>query len=256
MITISKTLNDAIVILDTLKEHGQLTLTQIANLTHMNKSSIYRLLTALTKNELVDKDKSSKRYRLGIGLLRYKPTLLDNTNLVKLARPYLAELVSETQESAQLCITTHRNTIITIDAQNSRGLINLTANIGTEDPLHCTAVGKSYLAFLSVHEQNVIIDEIELKRFTPNTIVTKKELMTELQEIREKGYAIDNEEIVEGIKCIASAVLDENSNPIAAIGITGPNNRFSEEKIEKYAGFIKDIAFQLSKKLGMSASDY
>jgi IclR family KDG regulon transcriptional repressor len=248
---ISKTINEAVTILDTLKDHSQLTLTQIAELTGMNKSSVYRLLAALIKNELVDKDDSSKMYRLGIGLLRYTPTLLNNKNLVKIARPFLAQLVAETQESSQLCIATHRNTIITVDAQNSRGLINLSANIGTEDPLHCTAVGKAYLAFLSEQQQNLIVDAIELKRFTSNTIVTKKDLMAELAKIRQQGYAEDNEEIIEGIKCYAAPVLDENSSPIAVIGITGPVSRMSEEKSEKYAATVMNIALQLSNKLGL-----
>lgn len=219
----------------------------------MNKSSAYRLLTALTKHELVDKDEHSKMYRLGIGLLRYTPTLLNSKNLVKIARPFLAQLVSETQESAQLCMATHRNTIITVDAQNSRGLINLSANIGTEDPLHCTAVGKAYLAFLSERQQNLIVDEIELKRFTGNTIVTKKELMSELAKIKTQGYAEDNEEIIEGIRCFAAPVLDENPNPIAVIGITGPASRISEDKSETFAGAVVNIALQLSSKLGFQS---
>jgi len=217
----------------------------------MNKSSVYRLLTALIKNELVDKDDNTKMYRLGIGLLRYTPTLLNNKNLVKIARPFLAQLVSETQESSQLCIPTHRNTIITVDAQNSRGLINLSANIGTEDPLHCTAVGKAYLAFLSEQQQNLIVDAIELKRYTSNTIVTKKNLMAELAKIRHQGYAVDNEEIIEGIKCFAAPVLDENMSPIATIGITGPASRMTEDKSEKYATAVMNVALQLSNKLGL-----
>lgn len=217
----------------------------------MNKSSAYRLLTALKKNELVDKDENTKMYRLGIGLLRYTPTLLNNKNLVKIARPFLAQLVSETQESSQLCIPTHRNTIITVDAQNSRGLINLSASIGTEDPLHCTAVGKAYLAFLSEQQQNLIVDAIELKRYTRNTIVTKKDLMAELAKIRQQGYAVDNEEIIEGIKCFAAPILDENMSPLATIGITGPASRMTEDKSEKYIATVMNVALQLSNKLGL-----
>ncbi|MDD5017976.1 MAG: IclR family transcriptional regulator [Eubacteriales bacterium] len=245
----SKTLNEAIKILDTLREHSQLTLTQIAGVTNMNKSSVYRLLTALIDNELVDKDKNTKMYRLGLGLLRYAPTLLNSKNLVRIARPFLAKLVSETNESAQLCTITHRNTIITIDAQNSRGYINLSANIGTEDPLHCTAVGKAYLAYLSDNQRDMIIDEIELKRFTKNTITTKKDLIAELNVIHGQGYAIDNEEIIEGIRCFASPILDESGNPIAVIGITGPANRILESETEKYVNAVKNIASQLSSKL-------
>ena len=249
MSIISKTLNEAIFILDTLKDHGQLSLTEIADLTGLNKSSAYRLLVTLTKNELLDRDERTKQYRLGIGLLRYTPTLLNNKNLIKIARPFLIQLVSETQESAQLCMATHRNTIITVDALNSRGLINLSANIGTEDPLHCTAVGKAYLAFLIAEQKNSIVDELELKRFTPNTIVTKRDLMAQLDQIRQKGYAVDNEEIIEGIRCFAAPIVDRDTNPIAAIGITGPASRISGDKDEKYLHAVMDIARQLSNKL-------
>ena len=245
----SKTLNEAINILDILRNHEQLSLTQIADISELNKSSAYRLLTALVDNELVDKDENSKMYRLSLGLLRYRPTLLNNKNLVILAKPYLAEIVAETGESAQLGVPTHRNSIITIDIQNSGGFINLSESIGTEDPLHCTAIGKAYMAFLESHQRNVIIDQIELKRFTSNTIVTKKELLSSLDKIREVGYAFDDHELMEGIRCVASPVLDYISYPIASIGITGPSSRISTSEIRTYGEVIKNIAFRLSQKL-------
>ena len=201
-----KTLNEAVNILDILREHDQLSLTQIASITNMNKSSVYRLLGALVENELVDKDHNSKMYRLSLGLLRYRPTLLNNKNLIIIAKPFLAEIVAATGESAQLSVPTHRNSIITVDIQNSRGFINLSESIGIEDPLHCTAIGKSYLAFLDSHQRDVIIDQIELKRYTSNTIVTKKrDLILTLDKIREVGYAFDEEECIAGIRCVASS---------------------------------------------------
>ena len=250
----SKTLNEAINILDTLRDHDQLSLTQIAGITGMNKSSVYRLLGALVENELVDKDVNSKMYRLSLGLLRYRPTLLNSKNLVIIAKPYLAEIVAATGESAQLSVPTHRNSIITIDIQNSGGFINLSESIGTEDSLHCTAIGKSYLAFLDGHQRDVIIDQIELKRYTNNTIVTKKELITSLDEVRKAGYAIDDEECIIGIRCVASPILDYISYPIASIGITGPSSRISVSNMERYGKIIRDIAFRLSQKLNCPAN--
>jgi IclR family transcriptional regulator, KDG regulon repressor len=245
----SKTLNEAINILDKLSENDQLSLTQIASITDMNKSSVYRLLTALMQNELVDKDKNTKMYRLSLGLLRYRPTLLNSRNLVLLAKPFLAEIVAATGESVQLSVPTHRNSILTVDIQNSRGFINLSESIGTEDPLHCTAIGKSYLAFLDSHQRDVIIDQIELKRYTINTIVTKKDLICELDKIKEKGYAFDEQEIIEGIRCVASPVLDYINYPIASIGITGPSSRINISDMERYGEIIKDIASRLSQRL-------
>ncbi len=245
----SKTLKEAVSILDILRNHEQLSLTQIASITNMNKSSVYRLLTALVENELVDKDENSKMYRLSLGLLRYRPTLLNSRNLVLLAKPFLAEIVSATGESAQLSVPTHRNSIITIDIQNSGGFINLSESIGIEDPLHCTAIGKSYLAFLDSHQRDVIIDQLELKRVTSNTIVTKKELITALDKIHEVGYAFDDQECMVGIRCVASPVLDYINYPIAVIGITGPSSRINVSEMDNYGKIIKDIALRLSQKL-------
>lgn len=245
----SKTLNEAIYILDKLSEHDQLSLTQIASITNMNKSSAYRLLTALIENELVDKDNNSKMYRLSLGLLRYRPTLLNSKNLVLLAKPFLAEIVASTGESAQLSVPTHRYSIMTIDIQNSRGFINLSDSIGTEDPLHCTAIGKAYLSLLDSHQRDLIIDQIELKRYTNNTIVTKKELIASLEKIRELGYAFDDQEIIDGIRCVASPVLDYIGQPVASIGFTGPSSRIDISDVENYGKIIKDIASRLSQKL-------
>jgi IclR family transcriptional regulator, KDG regulon repressor len=245
----SKTLKEAVNILDTLRNNDQLSLTQIARITDMNKSSVYRLLTALVEYELVDKDDDSKMYRLSFGLLRYRPTLLKSKNLVVLAKPYLAEIVASTGESVQLSVPTQRNSIITIDVQNSQGFINLSESIGTQDPLHCTALGKAYLAFLDSHQRNVIIDQIELKRYTSNTLVTKEELVFSLEKIREAGYAFDDQEFMDGIRCVASPVLDYINYPIASIGITGPSNRINISETESYGKIIKDIAYRLSQRL-------
>lgn len=215
----------------------------------MNKSSVYRLLSSLIENEFVDKDEGSKMYRLSLSLLRFRPTLLNSKNLVILSKPFLAEIVSATGESAQLSVPTHRNSIITLDIQNSGGFINLSESIGTEDPLHCTAIGKSYLAFLDSHQRDVIIDQIELKRFTSNTIVTKKELISSLDKIREVGYALDDQECIAGIRCVASPVLDYINYPIAVIGITGPSSRINVAEMENYGKIIKSIALRLSQKL-------
>jgi DNA-binding IclR family transcriptional regulator len=246
---VSKTLNEAIAILDKLRDHDQLSLTQIASITNMNKSSVYRLLTALVENELVDKDDSSKMYRLSLGLLRYRPTLLNNKNLVILAKPYLAEIIVATGESAQLSVPTHRNSIMTIDIQNSRGFINLSESIGIQDPLHCTAIGKAYLAFLDNHQRDLIIDQIELKSYTSNTIVTKDKLIQSLEKIREVGYAFDDQELTDGIRCVASPVLDYIGYPIASIGITGPSSRIDISEMNNYGLIINDIASRLSQRL-------
>ncbi len=245
----SKTLNEAINILDTLRDHDQLSLTQIASVTNMNKSSAYRLLTALVENEFVDKDNDSKMYRLSLGLLRYRPTLLNSKNLIKLAKPYLAEIVAKTGESAQLSVPTQRNTIITIDIENSKGFINLSESIGTQDPLHCTAIGKAYLAFLDSSQRDLIIDQIELERRTSNTILSKKELRLSLEKIREVGYAFDDQEIVDGIRCVACPVLDYINYPIASVGITGPSSRINITEMNNYGKIIKEVASRLSHSL-------
>ncbi len=245
----SKTLNEAVKILDELSNHEQLTLTQIARITGMNKSSVYRLLNTLIENEFVDKDENTKSYRLSLGLLRYRPALLSSRNLILVAKPFLAEIVAKTGESVQLSVPTHRNTIITIDIQNSGGFINLSESIGTEDPLHCTAIGKAYLAFLDSHQRDVVIDQIEFRRLTKNTILTKKELIESLDKVRKTGYALDDEECIEGIRCVASPVLDYISFPIASVGITGPSSRIDVSKMEQYGEIIKEIAQRLSQKL-------
>ena len=118
------------------------------------------------------------------------------------------------------------------------------------NPAHCTAVGKAVLAYLSEGEVDTIIRQHGMRRFTPSTLTTPGDLKAELRLIRERGYAIDNEENEEGVRCVAAVIRDYAGRPAAAISVSSPSFRLPLEKATSIAQLVCDTAQALSTECG------
>jgi len=136
-----------------------------------------------------------------------------------------------------------------VDKYHSENLINISTNIGDTPIPYCTAHGKALLAFLDISEIENVING-GFKEFTKNTITDSRKLLGELKNIRELGYAEDNEERELGFRCIAAPIFDVRSNVIGAIGISGTIQRIPREKVSEHAKIIKDVAAKVSINIG------
>ncbi|CUS95312.1 IclR family transcriptional regulator [Candidatus Kryptonium thompsonii] len=123
------------------------------------------------------------------------------------------------------------------------------SEVGKRLPAHCTGLGKAMLAFLPESDVKRIIKEKGLKKFTKNTITNKKDLFEELKKIRECGYAIDNEEIEDGLRCIAAPIFNGDGEVIAAVSISGPSSRINETTYEEYSKHVIKTARLISEEL-------
>lgn len=244
-----KAVEKALVILDVLEKEEIAGVTQIANTIGVNKSTAYRILATLESKELVEKDEETKKYKLGLGFLRYSTSILENMEITKIADSYLEELVGTTQETAHLCILSG-NKAVFVGQKKSSEIISISAKIGDEEPVYCSAVGKNLIAFLPEDELEKILDTIEFKPFTLRTITSKQVLMAHLDKIREQGYAVDDEEIYNGVRCVAAPVRNHKGKVIASVGVSGPASRIQINDIEKFAVAVKDVAAKISRRLG------
>ena len=244
-----KAVEKALIILEILEREKLIGVTQIANRIDINKSSVYRILETLQTRELVEKDELTNKYKLGLGFLRFSASVQEKLEITAIAKPCLEELVEITQESAHLCILS-KNKAVCIERKNSSGIINISANIGDEEPVHCSAVGKTLAAFLPEDKLDKILKKTELKQFTPRTMTSKPALLACFEKIRQQGYAIDDEEIYTGVRCVAAPVRDYSGNVIASVGVSGSAGRIQPDNIEQYAEFVKEFALKISSKLG------
>ncbi|KUO53357.1 MAG: hypothetical protein APF76_08945 [Desulfitibacter sp. BRH_c19] len=209
----------------------ELTLTEIAKNLDMHKSTAFRLLSTLESRGFISKETSTGKYTLGLKILRLAGELLDNIDIRKIARPILEKLVEDCNETVHLVVM-ESNNIIYIDKVEGCNTIRLYSRIGMHGFAHSTSAGKVLLAFLPERKIKNLILETELPKKTPKTIVDYETLMEHLEVVRKQGYAIDDIENEDGVRCVAAPVRNHLGQVVAAVSIAGPCDRISIERIE------------------------
>jgi DNA-binding IclR family transcriptional regulator len=244
-------LDRAVAILDTLSQAESLmTLVELSECLKLHKSTTHRILMVLERHRLVEKDPENRKYRLGLKLFELGNMAPAQIDLREQARPFLKRLVAETGETAQLRVLDEGEARF-VDLVQSNQAIRI--SVGGRFPAHCCAVGKAMLAFQPEELVDEIIERQGMKACTRNTITSRSRLNAELQLVRELGYALDNEESTEGIKCLAAPIRDFTGEVIAAIGISGMASRLSEDRIPRLADAVSRAATELSRRLGWRA---
>ena len=167
-------------------------------------------------------------------------------------RPFLEELTRKTGESSHIAIYSNGRSLL-IDKEDSSEVIFVNMDVGRSEPLNCTALGKALLLQMNRKKTGDLLAG-KMERYTKNTITGIKEFLNELEKVRQKGYAFDNEEYRGGVRCAASPIYDNKGKIVAAIGVSGPVSRISSGKLEGFGLMVKSAAGRLSAKLGYKCS--
>jgi DNA-binding IclR family transcriptional regulator len=237
-----------IITLVSLKKGG-LGVTEIANQIDINKSSVYRILSTLVQYGYVEQDVETGKYKLGYKFLEISSKLLESIDLRAEARMYLQELENETNEVIHLVVY-DQGEVVYIEKLDGSETLRMHSKVGKRAPMHCTSVGKAILAHLP---SSVVLDILERKGLpmhTDKTITNKDDFLLELKTVRQKGYALDLEENENGITCIAVPIFDHMGNAIAAVSISGPTIRMTNERLEQLQSRMQNIGRQISSRLG------
>ena len=215
------------------------------------KSTVHRILNILVKYSLVSKDKETSKYRLGLQVLKYANSFNDSFDFREIAGPILKEVCLETGLTTYLT-SWYNGHCICIDSVRPLRVMNTHFSVETnkEMPFHCTSSSKVILAYQSPEEIKRIIYEQPLKRYTAKTIIDPKKLEKHLNEIKEKGFAVCDEELENGVKAIAVPIKDIYGKVIASITIVGLSDRLSGNNIEELLKILVSSAQKLSKTLG------
>ncbi|GAB6179825.1 IclR family transcriptional regulator [Desulfotomaculum defluvii] len=247
---IIQSVDRAISILEVLEKSSEpLGVTEISHRLDLHKSTTFGLLSTLERKNLVYQEPESGKYKLGLRLLELGEQVQQRMNLRHQARPFLKKLVEEFKETVHLVVKVE-NDYVYIDKVDGPQAIRMYSQIGKRALMHCSGVGKAILAFLPTNEQEKIMTGIELESFTPNTISNFDKLSKHLEEIRQKGYSIDDEEIEMGLRCVAAPILNHRGEAIAAISIAGPTTRMTYERIQDLVQPIKETSLLISKTMG------
>ena len=247
------TLDKGLTILETLAAHQSdgLTLTELGRAIGMHRSTLFRFLATLRARGYVERDPATDRYRLGVGALTLTAAFLNNLDLRQIARPFLQDLCDRTQELVHLT-RLDRDEVVTIDRIEGTQPVSLQTDIGARRPAYCTASGKVFLAYMPIAEANRILER-GMDRKTATTITTPEEMHAHLAVARHQGYAVDDEERIEGVRCVASPIFNLDGNLTGTLSIAAPTVRTTIERLKLLGEAVRDAAAGLSRQLGYAA---
>jgi len=221
--------------------------TEVAKATGMHKSTVYRLLSAMCKNGYVEKTDAGTYY-IGIKLVDIISHHINSLELQTEARPFLNDLRAELGLIVHLGVL-NGDEVVYIEKMDMSANLRIYNQIGLRVPAYCSSLGKCLLSCLSGDELDYLFSRQKLKKYTPNTITSLKELKNHLRGIRVIGYSMDNEEYVTGIKCIAAPIFDYRGEMIAAVSASGPIAQMTEERTQAVIEAVKQCAKSISRRL-------
>lgn len=243
-------LDRAFAILDLLAEDGgELGGAELAARLDLHKSTAHRLLAVLERNCYVEKSPGNGKYRLGWKLIDLGMRAVSRMDVRELARPELERLSEETGETAHLGVL-QKGEVVSVANVQSRRSLRTPATVGQRSPAHCTSQGKVMLAHLSQQDLRDFVRTYGLKAYTGNTLTRFAALRAELERVRRQGYAVDNEEFEEGLKCVGAPVRDHSGTVVGAISIAGPASRLGRDRVPALVHSVTSAASRLSVSLG------
>jgi len=226
-------------------------LIELAQATGLHKSTAHRIVGVLQREGLLTRDSESDRYRLGVAALELGGAYLERLTPRREAMPYLERLMVETNETVHLGIVDEHEVVYVEKVEAPLNVIVHT-RIGHREMVHCTALGKAILAFLSQAEVAAVIAR-GLPARTANTITQPAKLLAALAQVRKRGYAVSMEESRELVHGVAAPIFDRNGYPVAAIVISGLKQRLPLERLQKLGVRLKDTAAEISVRMGFAA---
>jgi DNA-binding IclR family transcriptional regulator len=224
----------------------------ICDLTGVHKSTAHRFLKHLERERYLIRTEAGT-YLIGPRLSQMSTRGNEGATLQAVARPILGELWKSTQETVNLAVF-DQGTVLYVDVIESPHEFRLSSRVGARRSLHVTALGKALAAFLPAERRENVLSTITFQPATPRTISNLLQFRQELEKIRHQGYAVDDEEAVQGARCVSAPILNSDREPIAAISVSGPVTRVSPNQVAALAEAVCAAARAISAAMGFSQS--
>ncbi len=244
-----RSVTNALAILEAFSlERPELGVTELGHALGLGKSTVHRLLSALAARGYVRKRPETGRYCLGLKAFEIGTLAAGQHSVRETVAPYLQRLGAATRETVHLGVL-EDGTVIYIDKIESSQALQMYSRVGRRAPVHCTALGKALLAWEPEDVRERVIRR-RLRAYTPNTHTDAVKLREELAQVRQLGWALDDEEFEVGLRCIAAPIRDHTRRVVASLGIASPAVRLSPERVASVAPVVSDAAAAASRALG------
>lgn len=245
-----QSLTRALAILGAVAEsHEGMALTDIAEVVGLAPSTTHRLLTTLEAERFMRFDAQTRLWQIGIRAFIVGNAFTRTRDVVAIARPAMRRLMEESGETVNLYVEEDGEAIC-MGQVESRQMMRAIARPGGRVKLHCSGAGKAMLAHMRDDELSRILQAHGLARVTDRTLDTPRRLRADLEIVRERGYAIDDEEHEIGLRCIAAAIVDEHDRPVAAVSLSGPTARLTDAEVATLGPLVARAAATISAAYG------
>lgn len=243
------TVSRAAQILDYLADHDDQGVSDIAKVLDMPKSSAHSILVTLEHHSLIEKDERTGRFHLGLKLIELGYRAQGELGLVRIGRPFLQGLNRDTDETIHLTVLDHQE-VLYVDCVESKLRLRTYSVIGVRAPLYCTSVGKALLAWQNTAYIDEYLSNTDFRSETSRTITDSAALKIELEKVKSQGFAIDDREHEDHLRCIGAPIRNSRGEVFASLSISGPEVRMTPDRVQELAPRIIGVASEISRKSG------
>ncbi|HEY8498264.1 MAG TPA: IclR family transcriptional regulator [Limnochordales bacterium] len=222
---------------------------ELARATGLHKATVHRLLTTLRRAGLVELGPDGMRYRLGLRLLELGGRVLARLDLRDVARPYLLELRDATRLTVHMAVLDGTE-VVYIEKLDSPANLRMASFVGTRSPAYSTSLGKAILAALPEAELEAVLARTRFEQRTARTLASAQALRADLEATRARGYAVDDVENEEGIRCVGAPVYGHSGKVVASISVSGPIFSFTPDRVDEMGRHVVRAARAISRALG------
>jgi IclR family acetate operon transcriptional repressor len=232
------------------RSHDGLTLTELAHTVGLPPSTAHRLLTTLQQARFVRFDPVGHLWQVGVEAFVVGNAFARTRDVVMMARPPMRRLMEESGETVNLYVADEGGEAVCMAQVECRQLMRAIARPGGRVKMHCSGVGKAILAWLPEREVGKVLERHGLPRVTERTLTTPKALRADLELVRRRGYAVDDEEHAVGLRCVAAPILDEHGAPLAGLSVSGPTARIPDHRVSLLGALVAQAAGAVTAEIG------
>ena len=232
-------------------ENKELSVSEITARTKLHKATAHRILRALEHNGLIRQNPETGKCYLGIKLFELGQLAVARLDIREIAKPYLQSLSRETAETVHLAFL-DGSKVLYLEKVEGPQALRMPSRVGRRIPTYCTSLGKAMLACLDDDEVRRILKDETFEALTPMTKKNIAALLEDLKKVRQRGYAIDDEEIEQGLRCVGAALRDYTGQMVGAISIAAPSARLTDKMLKAVGLRVFETAEEISSELGFA----
>lgn len=248
------TIGKAIAIIETIQNANRsMSIKDIAETLEINKSSLHHHMKTLCEFGYLQKDDESRKYDIGLELVRAGQSYLQRLNVRERGHHHLAQLSKQLSETVHMLVLDQTEVVYVdkVDVNHQPGALQCSSYIGHRTDVYSTAAGKVLMAHLELGARDKILASVDIRPLTEHTITDKEKYLENLAEVRVQGYALDLEEHSLGLQCIAVPILNLHSQCVAAISVSCPVSIITRETLEQeILKKLKETGLQISMTMG------